>query len=269
MPKPYKPAATREEYDRFYNKESKSSHEIARMLGVCNNKVLKDLRHFHISVRTRSKAQELAIATGKLIHPTRGKPRSQSTKELIGLNITRNHMKRSEDPAYQEWRTQVAKDRFESLPEESREAFKKNSKRSLIKSSKNGSVLERFLLTSLAANGYNCVPQATILAANENLKIDILLPDWGVAIEVDGITHLEDVYNRPDLFAKKRARDETKNALLIADRYVVIRFGYRKQLSGVKKERLLQKILEILDDLQFGRPAPENALFKIMDTELI
>jgi len=56
----------------------------------------------------------------------------------------------------------------------------------------------------------------------EDLEIDIYLPEISVAIEVDGITHDESIYGEEHL-AKRRFADSKKNGLLMMNGVTVIR----------------------------------------------
>ena len=55
---------------------------------------------------------------------------------------------------------------------------------------KKGSKFERMLLDKLTKNGYNVLQQYEV----EEYKVDLFMPEYRLAIEVDGIAHREPIY---------------------------------------------------------------------------
>lgn len=76
-----------------------------------------------------------------------------------------------------------------------------------LKAAKKGSKFERMLLDKLTENGYNVIQQYAV----EKYKVDLFLPDFKLAVEIDGIFHREPIHGVDRLQAsieKDRNKDE-------------------------------------------------------------
>jgi very-short-patch-repair endonuclease len=109
-----------------------------------------------------------------------------------------------------------------------------------------GSKLEQYLITGLIPC-YKVQPHAEFLIENEQMHIDILLPDVKIAIEVDGPTHFKPLYGEERL-QRVQEKDNRKNGMLVQNGYKVIRLrNHFKHESDVKRRQLLQTLLNAID----------------------
>ncbi len=63
-----------------YTAENGSFAEMATKYNTYSNRILRDAKRLGVHIRTRSEAQSAAIASGRKEHPTRGKKRSEESK---------------------------------------------------------------------------------------------------------------------------------------------------------------------------------------------
>ncbi len=70
-----------------YNEQGKSTYVIAAELGTYANVVRRALLHHGIQLRSHSEAQQQALKSGRTLHPTRGRPRPEATKERISQSL--------------------------------------------------------------------------------------------------------------------------------------------------------------------------------------
>ena len=73
--------------EKYYIKDQLSIQQIAEMYHLYPNKIRRDLKKYNIDIRTKSDAQKNALKKGTHQHPTKGKKRSEETKQKIGESI--------------------------------------------------------------------------------------------------------------------------------------------------------------------------------------
>lgn len=245
MARTFHPLIQREFYKIHYIDEQLSTYAIAELLTerlgrkVNPNKVRDDLLYYGFTLRTRGEAQKAAFETGRQVPVMLGKTLSDDERQRISAGMIQGYINKDSDD-YRAKRSCVAKDRYDKLDESSKEAFREKSQKALLESSKKGSKLERWLHSELEILGYSVEPQFQFAIANENLRIDLFLPDEKIAIECDGIFHRQDVYGDREKFEQLVERDRQKDALLLANGYKIIRIEYEKQLSKARKTLLLE-----------------------------
>ena len=114
---------------------------------------------------------------------------------------------------------------------------------------KNGSKAENYLVEALKDAGYLVEHHNKQLMAGE-FEIDILLPELAVVIELDGPQHFLPVFGE-DRLAKTQLSDQTKNGVLIASGYKIIRVKYMatkfNKTVGRNMFEAVQKTLPTLD----------------------
>ena len=74
----------------LYLKEKLSFASIASKYDTYANKVRRDAVKLGITIRDKSEAQKNALSTGTHSHPTKGKVRSDQTKDKIGLSVMKS-----------------------------------------------------------------------------------------------------------------------------------------------------------------------------------
>lgn len=200
---------------------TKTIRQVAEEQGTYPNKIARAARKFEIVIRDRAESQKLAMSSGRMKPPMLGKKHKLATKELISQQ------------RHNTWETQKDSEGYSDLINKYKEAFKnrdpdekadmqQKAAKAIRATKETGSKLERFLLTKLRDHGYKPHFHAQQMLMQEDLEIDIYLPEISVAIEVDGITHDESIYGEEHL-AKRRFADSKKNGLLMMNGVTVIR----------------------------------------------
>ena len=130
----------------LYEKEGKSTYEIAEEMGTYPNKVRRVLKKHGVSLKTRSQAQKNALQGGRAKHPTDGKRRTKQERIKISSAVHKYWQDMSEED-YQS-RTDGARERWYAMSEEDRDRISRMAIEAIQKAGKEGSKLEKFLLKS-------------------------------------------------------------------------------------------------------------------------
>jgi very-short-patch-repair endonuclease len=227
--------------EQLYVKELKSDVEIAEIIGTYSNKIRR-LRHkLGIPTRTPTEAQQLALKIGRAKHPTLGKKRTDGEKKIIGEKVSAKWAKI--DDVERQRRSDIGKQSWENKTQDEKELFLRKASESIRKSSKEGSALEKFLLAGLIKDGYKVDYHKERLIPNGKLQIDMILPEYNIAIEVDGPSHIRPVWGQENFERNKRS-DEQKTGLLLGLGFTLIRLRQNGCLSNVRKNKFLAELLQ-------------------------
>lgn len=247
---------------QLYVDQQKSFADIADQFGTYANKVRRDAKKFGINIRDKSEAQKNALQTGKHKHPTKGQTRSLETKQKIGSSVM--IFWDSMDDVDLEQRKQKFRDNWEKLSIEEKQNMQKAATDAVRKSSKEGSKLEKFLLSSLITSGYKVEFHKEQNLVTTKLQIDLFLPSMNTAIEVDGPSHFLPVWGE-DALQKNIEYDRKKQGLIVGKGLVLIRIKQTKDFSRTRANILFDKLVKLLTEIDSNFPQPDNRNFLIED----
>jgi hypothetical protein len=80
---------SKEFYEREYTLLEKSVCQIAEEQGTYPNKIRRELKRLGYTLRDKGEAMAAAIRSGRLQHPTKGKNRSETTRQKIRQSLLR------------------------------------------------------------------------------------------------------------------------------------------------------------------------------------
>lgn len=241
-----------------YVNNLKSTYQIAEEFGTYPNKVRRALIDFGIPLRDKSQAQEKAIKTGRCKHPTKGKKASEQTKNKISDSIGKNW--REMDEAEKIRRSQIAKQKWESMPLSKVEEMQKAAAISVRAAATYGSKLEKFLLNGLRKEGYKADFHKEFWAIDRKQHIDIFISEYNLAIEIDGPSHFKNIWGE-DVHKKQVVSDSKKTGFIISAGMKMIRVkNIDGNSSGFYMRNVLKKVLDTIDLIKNG--AKEN-LFEL------
>jgi very-short-patch-repair endonuclease len=218
----------------------KSTSELGREYNVDPTIIRRIIKKSGERMRTKSEAQALAIRQGKCPHNNQPK-HSEESRRAISESVSKNWQNLSKeelDKIRAEKRQQ-----WHNMDDQEKKDMLRKAGEANYKAAKEGSKLEHYLIHGLIPH-YKVQPHAQFIIDNEQMHIDILLPDVRIAIEVDGPTHFKPLYGAERL-EKVQEKDARKNAMLLGNQYKVIRLrNHFKHDSEIKRRRLLQELLE-------------------------
>lgn len=245
-----------------YEKNNKSFQDIAQMFGTYANKVRRDAIKYGIKIRDKSNAQKNALKTGKATHPTKGVSRSEETKNKIGISV----MKSWEDLDAQtlQKRKDTAKKNWENLSEDTKEHILREANHAVRETSKQGSKLEKFLLSALIKDGYRVDFHKEQSLLNTKLQIDLFLPTLNVAIEIDGPSHFKPVWGQESL-KRNKGYDNKKTGLILGKGLVLIRIKQAKDFSKARAQTIYNTLKDQLIKIQNQFPDKDNRNLEIGD----
>ena len=238
---------TREEvYEKYFTQE-KSIYVTAKELGTYPNRVRRALIEYGFKLRSKSEAQKKSIETGISIHPTKGKKLSQDVKDKIGEKATNNWKNMTEEA--KELHKANAKQRYEAMSADDKEAFRVAGNKAIRETSKNGSKLEKVVLTYLHSRNLLAEFHRNILP-KKNLQLDIFIPELGTAIEVDGPAHFFPVWGEIN-FQRHLFWDAQKTKMTLEQNYNLIRIKvYIFKVSRKKQITMLTHLSGVIDCIQ-------------------
>lgn len=245
-----------------YEKQNKSFQDIALICETYPNKIRRDAIKFNIKIRDKSEAQKNALKLGKMPHPTKGKSRSETTKNKIGLGVL-NSWEALSDKQLQD-RKQKARNNWNNLSQDEQSQILKMANDAVRESSKSGSKLEKYLLNELLKDGHTVEFHKEQTLANTKLQIDLFLPKMRVAIEVDGPSHFEPVWGS-DVLKRNKSYDNKKNGLILGKGLVLIRIKQTKDFSKSRANLIYKELKNYLDNIINNFPSINNRNINIGD----
>ena len=245
----------------MYVKQNKSTYEIAEEFNTYPNKIRRLLVKSGVQLKDKSEAQKNAIQTGKSIHPTMGKTRSEEEKLKISYGI-KKYWDDMDDKTYNT-KVKQAQQRWNSMGEVEKTKMLDAAIKAIQLAGKNGSKLERYLYEEITKAGYSVEFHKKYLIQNENLEIDMYIPELKTIIEVDGPSHFLPIWGDEKLQKQIKA-DNNKSGLILSKGLAIIRI---KNLSDsvclADKEKLRVDLLKILSKIQEAFPPKSKRYIEI------
>ena len=189
----------------LYVEEKLSTKAIAERYNTYPNKIRRILLSNGVEIRTKSQAQKQALENGSAVHPTKGKKRSEESKDKISSSLEKQH--------------------WDSLSESERKEIQRKGSEALRETIRDGSKAERSLLQNLKNIGYTVELHKKGLISGEKYEMDLYLPDIDTIIEIDGPQHFMPVFGEKHLREYVK-HDAIKNGIMIKNGYCVIRVKY-------------------------------------------
>lgn len=242
------PKLSKEYIEFAYTTENLSFREIAGKLGVYPNKIRRFATKNGIPIRTKSEAQKMALSSGRHTHPTAGTHRSEEVKAKISDKMAENWVNLT-DEEYDE-RVQMGRDAWENLSQFEKEQLKKKAGDAIRKTSRDGSKMEHAIKDALTNAGYVVEFHKEGLIPNMKLQIDMFLPEFSTAIEVDGPSHFMPIWGEKNFLRNKKA-DQEKSGLITSYGMTLVRVKCTtKSISGKTIRDAIRGVLEAVEDIK-------------------
>jgi very-short-patch-repair endonuclease len=245
---------------RLYKSGEYSTYELAEKFDTYPNKIRRVLRKNGVALRSKSAAQKNALKKGRASHPTKGKVQSKATRRKISDSQGRVWDNMSEEERQK--RSDNGKDAWNKKSNEEQSQLIRKAQDAIRESSKKGSKLERFLLKELTEAGLKVEFHKDHWLRNQNLQVDLFLPDLRAAIEVDGPSHFKPVWGVENLIKNQKA-DRQKTGLVLASGLVMIRIKQNKKLSQRYQRKVINRLLELLKKIEDKYPEENERYFEI------
>lgn len=245
----------------LYTIENLSTYEIANRLNTYPNKVRRILVKNKVKIKNKSEAQKNALSNGTAKIPTQGRERTQEEKISISKSMSKKWATLS-DEEYNE-RVNKAKERWDNMSASERQHMNEKAIKAIQKAGKEGSKLEKFIREELQSHGYKIEPHKKNLVVNENLEIDMYLPQLKAIIEIDGPSHFLPIWGEEKLQKQIKA-DLHKTGLILSKGFLIIRVkNLADSISLSAKEDLKQRLLTVLQDIEKSFPSKANRYIEI------
>lgn len=245
----------------MYEDKKMSWQEIAKFFGTYTNKVRRFGMKHGVQSRDTSTAQSLAIKQGKREHPTKGKKRSEAVKVKIGNKQVKNWENISEEE--RERRSQISRKLWEEKTADEKTMMRENAIKGVLRASKDGSKIEKYLEEKLRADGYEIETHKEDLISAENVHIDIYIPNYAIAIEIDGPAHFLPIWGEEKL-QKHIAKDQRKNAMILSYGFTIVRIKcITKTITITRMYNIYEQLKKLLEDIINDLPNKRNKLYEI------
>lgn len=252
----------KEVIQKLYTGKLKSFGDIADQLGTYANKIRRDAKKFGIIIRNKSEAQQNALKTGKVKHPTEGKERSETTKSKIGLSLAKTWDAMDDDSRQN--LINKKKEQWSKLSLDQKKNMQKSANDAVRLAGKTGSKLEKYIFNELLRDGWKVDFHKEQVLLDTKLQIDLVLPSINTAIEIDGPSHFVPVWG-DDALKKNIKYDQKKQGLLIGKGYVLIRVIQEYDFSTTRAKIIYGKLREVIDSISNKFPEPDNRIIFIKD----
>lgn len=245
----------------LYSDQNKSTYEIAEMMNTYPNKIRRILIKNGVELKDKSEAQKNAIQTGKAKHPTLGKKRTHEEKLHISSGI-KKYWDNMDDKTYDD-KVKKSKERWENMSENDKHKMLDSAIKAIQVAGKEGSKLEKFLYNEISSAGFRVEYHKKYLIQNENLEIDMYIPEIKTIIEVDGPSHFLPIWGEEKL-SKQIKADYNKTGLILSKGMVILRI---KNLSDSvclsDKEKLKIDIISRLQSIQKKFPPKSERYIEV------
>ena len=237
-----------------------STYEIADSMKTYPNKIRRILNKNGVPLRNSSTAQKNALKKGRAQHPTEGKKRSQETKDKI--SESQGDVWDSLSDEEKEYRSKIGKDSWEQKSDEDKARLIAQAQDAVRESSRTGSKLEHFLLSELGKRKLRVEFHKEHWLKNQNLQVDLYLPEYRSAIEVDGPSHFKPVWGQENLEKNIKA-DQQKTGLILGSGLVMIRIKQTQSLTQRYMRNTLQRLLTLLGKIKDKYPKEHERYFEL------
>tara|TARA_R100000152_G_C6770793_1_gene197093 strand:- start:1141 stop:1968 length:828 start_codon:yes stop_codon:yes gene_type:complete len=246
-----------------------SSYEIADALDTYSTRVLRALKFLGKTLhddenyfkRDYSEAQRLALKKGRAKHPTEGKSLNKDHKQKIGESRSRAYHNLSDKEKQRI--SKISKKNWDAMGKAKQEEIRHLALESVRNASKLGSKTERHLNNGLTEVGYTVEFHKTGLVFGSDLEVDLFLPEFKTAVEIDGPGHFFPIWGEEKL-VKQQIADTAKQGILINNGYVIIRIRQiDKSISLTKMNHLLKLIIDELKSIDKKFPSVKKRLIEI------
>lgn len=227
----------------LYSKQGQSFSDIALSYDTYANKIRRDAVKFNIKIRDKSEAQKNALKTGKHSHPTKGKERSQITKQKIGLGVLNSWENLDEQEIAE--RKLKAKQNWENLDDNVKQTILQSANKAVRETSKTGSKLEKYIHKQLLSDGYKVEFHKEQVLVNTRLQIDLFVPSINLAIEVDGPSHFQPVWGEQSL-SRNKSYDSKKEGLILGRGWNLVRIVQTKDYSDSRASLTYQSLIDTI-----------------------
>ena len=227
----------------MYTLENKSPYEIATYFNTYPLKIRRILIKNNVQLRDKSEAQKNALERGVATVPTKGKKRSKEDRLKISESL-KSHWDAMSEEDYEK-HVEQSKIRWNNMSEKEKQAMSQAAIKAIQTAGKEGSRLEKFLMTELTRAGFVVEFHKKNLIPNQNLEIDMYFPELRTIIEVDGPSHFLPIWGEEKLQKQIKA-DEQKTGLILSKGLAIIRI---KSLSDSvplsSQEKLKNRLIEL------------------------
>ena len=244
----------------MYLDEKLSTYQISKAMSTYPNKIRRVLEKHIIERRSKSEAQSEALKSGIVDHPTKGKPRSEETKNKIGDSVGKAWD--NLDPKEKERRRLLLQQIWEDRDDLDKIDMIKKGQRAMKDAAKTGSKIEKYLLSELSGAGFKVQFHKAQWLQNQKLEVDLFLPEIKTVIEVDGMTHQTALFGDKRLATQKKA-DQQKDGLVQNQGMIMIRIKLQKNISKRYMRNKTEELLEILNKIKQNFPPPNERFIVI------
>lgn len=232
---------------RSYVEEKKSLHMIAEEYGTYVNKIRRFLKKCGVDIRSNAESQKIALDSGRSEHPTKGRRRTRTERAKIAMGVSKSWDNIS--PEELQRRSEMSKERWDNMTAEELEAISLSAKRGMRDASVYGSKMEHYLRECLEEADIPVILHNKNLVSNTNLEVDLFLPSYNTAIEIDGPTHFLPIFGEERLLKTMEA-DRKKIGLLLSNNINILRVKHlSKNASLAKAKKITEEVLKFLDTL--------------------
>lgn len=245
----------------MYTKESKSTYEVAKIFNTYPNKIRRILVKHNVELKSKSEAQKNALDKGLSKIPTQGKKRTKQERLKISASQKKN-WENIDDKTYEQY-VKNAKRRWANISDEQKQEMRTLATRAIQIAGREGSKLEKAIRKELMEYGFKVEIHKKDLLPNENLEIDLYLPELKAIIEIDGPSHFVPIWGEEKLMKQMKA-DANKTGLILSKGFVIIRVkNLLDSIPLTTQESLKNRLVQLLEQIRSKFPKKSDRYIEI------
>lgn len=246
---------------RTLSEQGLSTYKIADKLGCNQSHVYRIMQKWNkthpdnpVKVRSKSEAQKLNIEAGG--HQRLGTHHSDESK-LRTSDTMRDFYESDAGAAAKTKKSEDKKAEWAKLPDEKKVEIVTNMRTASKEQMKlgRGSKFENYLADGLKSLGFEVEQRTHNYTPGQKMEVDIAVPSYSVAIEVDGPTHWDASVYGQEALQVVQERDKIKNDLLNSGGFDVLRL---QDKTGACTRARIMRVSEMLKDIMERRKSGEQ-----------
>lgn len=245
----------------MYCEDQLSTYQIAKKLNTYPNKIRRILIKNNIQLKDKSEAQKNALSNGNSVIPTQGKKRTHAEKLKISKAL-KDRWSKIDESKYNKI-VENAKCRWNGMSEQEKNNINQLAIKAIQRAGKEGSKLEKFIKHELSLAGFHVEIHKKNLIPNQNLEIDIYIPQLKTVIEIDGPSHFFPIWGEEKLQKQIKA-DQNKTGLILSKGFAIIRVKHMSDsICLIDRHKLKDKLIDMLHEFEGKFPSKSKRYIEI------
>lgn len=251
---------TKELIQQEYVDGGKSFYQIGEECGTHAQNVRRFAIKAGFTPRTKKESTAAALKSGRLKHPTAGTKRDAGTVKKIASTMAQTWKDLTKDELAD--RIKKSQEAWNRMTDEQKTALQRSAMEACRSAAKTGSKAEKYMEEILVAAGYRVECHKKHIIANQNVHIDLFLPELSVAVEINGPSHYYPIFGEEQL-QKTIGYDQKKVGLLMLEGITLVKVGFLGDPCISRCQKIGEELLATLQKFKENGPEKDCPVIRI------